>query len=169
MTIELGIGALLALLAAASLSDLRRRRIPNALVVVGALIGLGLQAALPAGRGLFDASEPGGIGWSPALLASVVLLAAGMLLWRAGLFGAGDAKLLAAIGPYIGPAAVLPVLLYTLLAGGLLALAAQVARWIRPARANPLRLPYALAITGGTLMHALPGTFTRLQASFPSP
>lgn len=169
MSTWIGLTALAALLTAASTTDLRARRIPNVLVVFGGLLGLGLQAALPAGRGLFDASEPGSIGWSPALLASVVLLAAGMLLWRSGLFGAGDAKLLAAIGPYIGPAAVLPVLLYTLLAGGLLALVAQAARWIRPAQANPLRLPYALAITGGTLMHALPGTFTRLQASFPSP
>lgn len=164
MTLELGTAALLALLAAASLSDLRRRRIPNALVVVGAVVGLGLQALLPAGRGLLDATEPGSIGSSAALLAGVVLLTAGMLLWRAGLFGAGDAKLLAAVGPYIGPAAVLPVLFYTLIAGGLLALVAQAVRGLRPAQAARVRLPYALAISVGTLMHALPGAFTWLPA-----
>lgn len=173
-------GALIGLLAVASAIDLRTRRIPNALVTSGALLGLGLQAALPAGRGLFDAFAPGGIGLSAALLAGVVLLAAGMLLWRAGLFGAGDAKLLAALGPYVGPAGVLPVLLYTLLAGGVLALIASAwrhaNRWpawraaCAPRAAGPAapaRLPYALAISAGALAHASPAVLA-LARSAPS-
>ena len=171
-------GALMGLLAVASAIDLRTRRIPNALVLTGALLGLGLQAALPAGRGLFDSYAPGGIGLSAALLAGVVMLAAGMLLWRGGLFGAGDAKLLAALGPYIGPAGVLPVLLYTLVAGGVLALAASAWRqghlWLatrarlpRAARPSPTpQLPYALAITAGTVAHAGPGVMALLHPSF---
>lgn len=124
------------LLAAACAIDLRSRRIPNPLVVSGALLGLGLQVTLPAGRGLFDTSTPGAIGLSPAMLATVVLLLAGGLLWRLRLMGAGDAKLLAAVGPYVGPAGVLPVLLYTLLAGGVVAL---VTAWWNHQRA--LRAP----------------------------
>lgn len=173
-------GTLTVLLAVASAIDLRTRRIPNALVVSGALLGLGLQAALPAGRGLFDSFAPGGIGLSAALLAGVVLLAAGVLLWRSGLFGAGDAKLLAALGPYVGPAGVLPVLLYTLLAGGVLALVAAAWRhghlWLASRAASspraaqptePARLPYALAITAGALAHASPSVLA-LTRSAPS-
>lgn len=175
MSTWIGMGALIGLLAVASAIDLRTRRIPNALVLTGALLGLGLQAALPAGRGLFDAFAPGGIGLSAALLAGVVMLAAGMLLWRGGLFGAGDAKLLAALGPYVGPAGVLPVLLYTLVAGSVLALAALAwhqghlwlatrARLPRAARPRPRpQLPYALAITAGTFAHAGPGVMALLH------
>jgi prepilin peptidase CpaA len=179
MSTWIGTGALLALLLAASAVDLRSRRIPNVLVVTGALIGLGLQATWPAGRGLFDPAWPGAIGLNAALLATVALLAAGALLWRAGLFGAGDAKLLAALGPYIGPAGVLPVLLYTLLAGGVLALAVSAWRtgqlWLAartpapaaPAAIGALRLPYALAIAAGALAHVAPGVLA-LARSGPS-
>ena len=169
MSTWIGWGALLALLVAAGAADLRTRRIPNLLVTAGALLGLGLQATLPAGRGLFEPSAPGGIGIGAALLAMVVLLAVGMLLWRAGLFGAGDAKLLAAVGPYVGLTGVLPVLLYTLLAGGVVALVASLWRharqWIAPtvpaaaypSGLAPSRLPYALAIAAGAVAHAGPG------------
>jgi prepilin peptidase CpaA len=163
----IGLAALLALLVAASATDLRARRIPNVLVATGAILGLGLQAALPAGRGLFEPSAPGSIGLGAALLAGIVLLAAGMLLWRAGLFGAGDAKLLAAVGPFVGPAGVLPVLLYTLLAGGLLALAGAAARATPALRTGAIRLPYALAIAGGALTYAIPGAYALAAASAP--
>lgn len=177
MSTWIGTGALLGLLLAASATDLRTRRIPNLLVATGALFGLGLQATWPAGRGLFEPSAPGAIGLSAALLATVVLLAAGMALWRAGLFGAGDAKLLAAVGPYIGPAGVLPMLLYTLVAGGVLALVASAWRkrplWLAarsstPFAASPIttpRLPYALAIAAGALAHAGPGAIALLRPS----
>lgn len=162
MSTWIGAGALAALLVAASVTDLRTRLIPNALVVVGALVGLGLQATLPAGQGLFDASAPGALGLSPALLATAVLLLAGGLLWQARLLGAGDAKLLAAIGPFVGPAGVLPVLLYTLVAGGALALATALHTRLRAARPTgellvaPLQLPYALAIAAGVAAHVGP-------------
>lgn len=177
MSTWIGWAALLALLVAAGASDLRTRRIPNLLVTAGALLGLGLQATLPAGRGLFEPSAPGAIGIGAALLAMVVLLAVGMLLWRARLFGAGDAKLLAAVGPYVGLTGVLPVLLYTLLAGGVVALVASLWRHARqwpaggriaptaptaptapyPSGLAPSRLPYALAIAAGAVAHAGPG------------
>ena len=176
MSTWIGTGALLALLLAASVTDVRTRRIPNALVVTGALLGLGLQAAWPAGRGLFEVSSPGAIGVSAALLGATVLLAAGVVLWRTGLFGAGDAKLLAAVGPYVGPAGVLPVLFYTLVAGGVLALVAaalrhgQAWRATRPPATSaaglgaPVRLPYALAIAAGALAHVGPGVLALARA-----
>jgi prepilin peptidase CpaA len=137
---------LAALLGAACWTDLRTRRIPNALVVSGAAAGLGLQAMLPAGQGLFAAHAAGAIG-APAALAALALLGlAGLLLWRARLFGAGDAKLLAAVGVYVGPAGALPLLLGTLVSGGALALLALMRR-------SATRLPYALAIAAGSATH----------------
>lgn len=173
MATWIGLGALATLLAVASVIDLRTRTIPNAWVVAGALLGLGLQAALPAGQGLFDASAPGAIGLSPALLAAVALLLAGLLLWRVRVLGAGDAKLLAAVGPYIGPAGVLPVLLYTLLAGGALALATAAWTRLRAAHASgelqvcALQLPYALAITAGVAAYVGPFVWAGAAAGSP--
>ncbi|MEN9418992.1 MAG: hypothetical protein RI988_2612 [Pseudomonadota bacterium] len=150
---------LAALLGAACWVDLRTRRIPNALVVTGAGAGLGLQAMLPAGQGLFAAHGAGAIG-APAALAALALMGlTGMLLWRARLFGAGDAKLLAAVGVYVGPAGVLPLLLATLASGGalaLLALAPRTARRLRPPRRDTLAAPAAPATPAGTVTSAPP-------------
>lgn len=160
---------LAALLGVACWTDLRTRRIPNGLVVSGAAAALGLQAMLPAGQGLFAVHGAGAIGVPAALAALALLGLAGVLLWRARLFGAGDAKLLAAVGPYVGPDSALPLLLATFACGGVLALLALVLRNARrlhtPLQATPAalgnglpnrprtRLPYALAIAAGTATH----------------
>ena len=60
------------------------------------------------------------IGWH--VLIGVILLGLGMGLFAAGYAGGGDAKFLAAIGLWLGPSALVAFLLYTALAGGLLAL-----------------------------------------------
>jgi prepilin peptidase CpaA len=91
--------------------------------------------------------------------------------------GAGDVKLMAMVGAFIGPTAVLSAVLYTLIAGGLLSLvfmlfrgvAAQTLNNIRymltdwrlgvssgqglrlpPLQTTAARLPYAVAIALGT-------------------
>lgn len=164
---SLGWIALLLCLAVACAWDWRQRRIPNALVLATAATGLALQTLLPAGQGLFAATSPGAVGTGPALLALVALLLPGLLLWRLRFFGAGDAKLLAAVGPFVGPAGVLPVLLFTLVCGGVLALLARALpllalsapRLASGALASgALRLPYALAIAAGTVTQALATT-----------
>ena len=76
-------------------------------------------------------------------------------LWRLGFWGAGDAKWLTVLAAHAGPAEVGSLLLYTALAGGLLALAWKAAR-------RTDRMPYALAIAAGevALIASLAATTT---------
>jgi prepilin peptidase CpaA len=182
---------LCALLALAVWNDLRTRRIPNALVFGGAVLGIALNCLYPDGAGLFIAPQ-GGIGfvWSLAGLATGLALLVPMYAMRA--LGAGDVKLMATVGAFVGPWGTVVSVLLTLLAGGVLALA--VAAWngrlramVRntyqmgvyafmrrlggeelkveaPAEASG-RLPYALAIAAGTLPYLVWGAW-RGQALF---
>jgi prepilin peptidase CpaA len=91
--------------------DLRTRRVPNALTMTLASIGIACAA--------------GGIS-GLSVAASVLGLAVGLCLMLPGyLFGAtgaGDVKLLAAAGALLGPAHIGLAFFYTALAGGALAL-----------------------------------------------
>ena len=101
-----------AVLTIACIADLRTRRIPNALTLTAAVIAVVFHAATG--------------GW-----AAVASSIAGWLLGVALFFpmfalrgmGAGDVKLLAAVGAWLGPAQVAFVALATSIAGGVLALA----------------------------------------------
>jgi prepilin peptidase CpaA len=147
--------------------DLRRRRIPNWLTVgaaVGAVVFSLLAEGLPGG-GLAVA------GWATG--------AALLFPWFAlGGMGAGDVKLVAALGAWLGPWSALWVVLYTAVAGGVLAVIVSLAHgYLRTAFRNlwrllgywrvvgvrPLpeltlnagkgpRLPYAVPIAIGTLV-----------------
>lgn len=99
-----------ALLLGAAYSDLRTRRIPNALTFPGLLLGLGC-AMLPTGITLTAAV----LGVAAAMLFSLPLFALRAL-------GGGDGKLLMAVGAFMGPQGFMTALLLTILAGGLLAL-----------------------------------------------
>jgi Flp pilus assembly protein protease CpaA len=138
----LALTALCALLVAAAITDLRARRIPNRLVGAGAASAVLQQWLLP--TGLHPAVGPsfGTPGLSAGLAAGLLMLIAAVVLWRVGLWGAGDAKWLTVLAAHAGPGLVLPHLLCTLMAGGVLALA-----WKWAGRPNPM--PYALAIAGG--------------------
>ena len=109
------------LLAGAVWQDVRSRRIPNQLVLVGLVLAFSLQLVLPAGDGLFVAPF-GSIGllWSLAGFGTGLALLLPMYALRA--LGAGDVKLLAMIGAFVGPGAVIGIAACTLLAGGVLAL-----------------------------------------------
>lgn len=106
------IAALLALplLLAAAAADVAWRRIPNG--IAAALAAIGLLRHAGAGAGALGL----------ALLVACGVLAAGMLLWRRGLIGGGDVKLLAAVALLLPPGAVPALLLAVPLAGGVLAL-----------------------------------------------
>ncbi len=166
------------LLAGASWTDARSRRISNKLVLAGALTGLALNTLLPVGDGLFSAA-PGGLGFSGALGGGAVGLGLLLPFYLLRIMGAGDVKLMAMVGSFLGPASILGAVLMALLAGGILALA--VAFWkgiVRSTLANvrsmlintllsalsgpakPIErlpaapaatLPYALAIAAGTV------------------
>lgn len=56
------------------------------------------------------------------VLTAVILFVIGFMLFSAGLFGGGDAKLLAAAGIWFGSSQALPFLVFTVMAGGVLAL-----------------------------------------------
>jgi prepilin peptidase CpaA len=150
---------------ASSVIDMRTRRVPNPLTMGVAAIGIALAAL-----------EWSGVSVSSALAA----LALGFVLmlpsYLVGATGAGDVKLFAATGTLLGPRLTVFAFLYTLLAGGALALivaarrrrvretliraavllrtgGANVAEIEHPSTDN--RFAYAPAIAIGTLAAAL--------------
>jgi prepilin peptidase CpaA len=141
---------LLAFLAAATVVDLRTRRIPNLLTISAAAVGL-----------LLNLSRGGGTG---ALACGAGLLtgfAAFLPFYLAGGLGAGDVKAMAAIGAFLGPKGALMAAAWTLGVGGLGALLVLGAmrwraahsgrRWqLRDARRQ--QFPYGLAIAFGSAL-----------------
>jgi prepilin peptidase CpaA len=100
---------------AAALWDLATRRIPNALTFGAALAALAAHAYLG--------------GWSGAGMAAAGWLAGIALffpVFALGGMGAGDVKLLGALGAWLGPVAAIWVALYSGIAGGLLGLLVAV-------------------------------------------
>ena len=101
----------------AALLDLRARRIPN-------LLCLPLFAA-----GLIWAAWQGGVeGVGYAFLAGVVLALPFVVLFVFAGGGAGDAKLMAAIGAWVGLERVMIVLACVCIAGGVLAIGTAIAK-----------------------------------------
>lgn len=147
----------LAMCGTAAVTDLRAYRIPNWLTASGAVAGLMANAGIVA---LTPATA------STVLLLSIVggltLLLVSGALGAAGLMGMGDVKLLAAAGLCVRWPGALALLLYTSLAGGVLAIAVairrkrlgQVARNLSQPAAmraaqTPHRMPYGVAIFAG--------------------
>lgn len=146
------IRAILAVVAVlfASWTDYRTSQIPNRLTYTSLIAGLGLSVA----------------GWGPSPGASVMGLCVGgglfLALWFTGALGAGDVKLMAALGALLAWPRIWDVVFYTALAGGALAILFLVWRRIPAvvvdggdAQALPRRkqkMPYAVAIAAGTLL-----------------
>jgi prepilin peptidase CpaA len=140
------------LLVLAAAEDAWRMRISNftvAAILVGAVI-----AAIIAGPTL-------ALWQNMALFAG--LLAVGLLMFGAGKLGGGDVKLLAASGLWFNLHGGLLMILWTVLAGGVLALLILLLRlvdWPQRIRARiaVLRrgsgIPYGVAIAAGTLIAA---------------
>ena len=106
-------GVLLALLPIAALIDWKTLRIPNWLTLGGMVLDLAVNAvAAP--------SLLAGIGSSAAGLAVGLLLL--LPLWMVRILGAGDVKLMAMVGTFVGPWAALNATLYAVIAGGIAAL-----------------------------------------------
>jgi prepilin peptidase CpaA len=101
----------LALTFSAGLLDWRSRRIPNLLTVPGLLVGVTVHTMLSGWHGTLFALEGAG-------LALVLLLAP--VLTR--VLGAGDWKLMGAVGAFLGPVLMLFVLFGSIFAAGLMAL-----------------------------------------------
>lgn len=159
--------------------DVRSHRIPNKLVVTGLVSGMVLNGLLPEGMG-FNSVIPGGLGWLAAMEGAGVGLAVLLPLYLLRAMGAGDVKLMAVVGAFLGPTDVMGVFLATLVAGGILALAValwakQIGRMLQniklmllggmvkiSAGQSPMmddlpvsvgKLPYGVAIAVGTLAY----------------
>lgn len=135
--------------------DLAQRRIPNSLNALTALMGL----AWSLGQG-----GPAGLG--QGLLGGLAGFGLLAVFFFMGAVGAGDVKALGALGTFLGPWGALGLFLYTVLAGGVLALArlALARRSLGGggwrdlgAQARGLEMPYGLAIACGALAYSLTG------------
>jgi prepilin peptidase CpaA len=143
----------LIVLGVATFTDLRSRRIPNWLVIPFLPLGIAISGWFHGWQGVVQSLEGAGLG----------ILIFGILYWKFGM-GAGDVKLCAAIGAWIGPSQFLIAVVLTALAGGLVILLWAMARVIlrllgRRARGQAsfsslmeTKMPYAPAIAIGTLM-----------------
>ena len=126
---------------AGAVVDVVSKRIPNLVTFPAMLILVAIHAAFSGWSGLADAL----IGLGGGLLVFLI-----PHLFR--LLGAGDVKLLAAVGAGLGPTALVTVVLFTSLAGG-----AQVALWLaarqfsRSGWIEGYRICYGPAIAAGTL------------------
>lgn len=161
--------SLAALLGTAVWCDIRTGRIPNRLLAVGLVAGLLLSGL------------PQGMGWGSASLGLLAGLAAFMPFYGLRVLGAGDVKLLAIVGLFVGYPGIWMVALFSAMAGGVMALALaayggrlhstlsethqtlqylvmQTRNGLPPSAASGVagstQLPYALAIAIGTLAYA---------------
>jgi prepilin peptidase CpaA len=160
---------LILLLALVTYSDLKAHRIPNLATLGGALIAVTLN--------LFT---QGPDGLTSSLLGLTVGFAIFLPPYLVGGMAAGDVKLMAMVGAFVGLEGALLATGLSLLAGGVIGLAFLVAKggigvWLRrfamsarlflatgnirlsylapaPGEAAALRFPYAVAITAGTLI-----------------
>jgi prepilin peptidase CpaA len=159
---------LLMLVIPAAMFDVKQRRVPNVIVLAGLLLGIGLNLFLYETDGLWMSLKGCGLAF---LVYFPLYLVRGM--------GAGDVKLMAAIGAIVGTANWLGILVLTSLVAGAAAAAMVISRgrvsatlqniWIiltslrygqAPYRSNPdldvrsdkgIRLPHALMIACGAV------------------
>jgi len=152
-------------LSVATITDLRDRRIPNWLVFPYWLAGIVVQGVLFGWHGIGQSLA--GAGLAIGVFGALFLL---------GGMGAGDVKLCAAVGAWIGPAQMVFALIFTALAGGVIVMiwaalggflldlfkgtGDLMAGWKRGTLRDPeatienprrRKMPYAPAIAVGTL------------------
>lgn len=145
------------LMGLAAVTDADRLSIPNR--VVAALVLL---------YPVYVLASPLAVDWTGGLAVGAAALAGGMLLWRLGSFGAGDAKLLAAGMLWAGPAGAFDLLLAMAVVGGGLALVqATPLRFVAAGLASLLfrgsgeaflrpQVPYGIAIAAGAVTAVAP-------------
>jgi prepilin peptidase CpaA len=140
------------LLLVACFTDLRYRKIPNVALVVTATYGL-IVSFLGIGQ----------VGISDALLGFLVGLLVFSFPYYKAWLGAGDVKLMAVLGIYLGPSLTMTAAVYSMLAGGVLALiySLQQAQFkkllgnLREFKTGNQQMPYACAIFLGTFLAIL--------------
>ncbi|HTM35097.1 MAG TPA: prepilin peptidase [Vicinamibacterales bacterium] len=122
----------------ACLTDLRSARIPNVLTFSA------VAAAL-----VFHAAAPGGLGLQAAGLGLLVGLLVFFPFFALGAMGAGDVKLMAALGAWLGWYGAINVALFGAVAGGVLAIIVSLWHgYLGTALANLKRLFFHFWLTG---------------------
>lgn len=158
----IGVVVFLGLSAYAAFSDVARYRIANwiSLAIIADFIVITAYAAA------FGTLEP--VMVMGSLGAGTVMLIAGFALFAAGIFGGGDAKLLAASAVWIGWSGMFRYVILVALIGGLLGLAVLGLRRVAPNRVpgdrewlNNLRsgdhgMPYGVAIAAASWLMFCP-------------
>jgi len=140
MTQSILIIVLTTLLIIAIYTDLRWSRIQNWLTFSAMGIGIFLQAWMGGVHGALSSLVGLGVGMGLFLLP-----------YACRAIGAGDVKLMAAIGSLIGATGVLSVALLSVLAGGLYALGAMIYQWGVAATSRKLAfVAYGAFVTGGS-------------------
>ena len=150
------------LVALAARADVRSRTIPNRLTFPALLLGVAVHTAVSGAPGFISAL-------AGLAVAGGVLMPGYLLRWM----GAGDVKLMAAVGAWIGWPVSVTAVLASLVAGGILALVVAVRRgvlrraltgaaWIahsvlaRTGTPVPgttgIRFPFALAVLAGSII-----------------
>jgi prepilin peptidase CpaA len=170
---EIRLVLVVAFVAVAAVFDVRAHRIPNWLVMLGAVTCIAGQMIQPALLGFGIAGALKGIAVGFALMLPLYLVRA---------TGAGDVKLMAMVGAYLGPWGVASAALLSFIAGGVLALAVALARGalgqlfanvrtmlygtlvtsmtngkttIAAPAVSVGKLPYGVAIAIGTVVHVV--------------
>jgi prepilin peptidase CpaA len=170
---EIRLVLVVAFVVVAAVFDVRSHRIPNWLVLLGVVTCVAGQMIQPALLGFGIAGALKGIAVGFALLLPLYLVRA---------TGAGDVKLMAMVGAYLGPWGVASAVLLSFIAGGVLALAVVLAKGalgqlfanlrtmlfgalvsamttgkttITAPAASVGKLPYGVAIAIGTVVHVV--------------
>jgi prepilin peptidase CpaA len=143
----------------AAITDLYDQRVPNWLTMPATVLALCLQSAIG-----------GMVGVLSGLAGCLVGFSLLILFYIKGGMGAGDVKLMAAIGAFVGPYRVVWIFLYTALFGGIYALGIVVySMWTRGGWSDTgrrLRLEgTSLILSGGDVqpLVASLGSYPRLR------
>jgi prepilin peptidase CpaA len=147
-------GLLAFLLFAASYTDLKGHRIPNVLTFSSAVVGLTLQAWFSGLEGVLLGL--GGLALGLALYLPFYLL---------GGMGAGDVKLMAAVGAFLDPQTVLLAAGLSLIAGSFIGLGVVLIRIISLGLLRPYLVTAKYLLLMGTYIP--PATDTTVDTRFP--
>lgn len=171
-------GVLMALLMVAAVIDWKFSRIPNWLTVGGTVLGLAINTAK-------GATLLAGLGHGAGGVALGLLLP--LPLYAMRIMGAGDVKLMAMVGAFLGALLTLSAMLFSFMAGGVIAIAWAMSHGVfgrmaanvmfifaslvhpagggwraaAPSRVPSVgRLPFGVAISVGTIAFLLIRQFT---------
>ena len=130
----------------ALISDLKDRKVPNALILFGTCIGF-----------LLSISHYGGDSFISSITAAGIAIALFLPPVIYGLLGGGDVKLFFVIALFEGPISFLEIVLYSSVAGGLIVVGLILIDWVVKRFREPLftkmlkekQFPYVSAIFTG--------------------